>query len=526
MSIAAGSTSPAEEGWDDECDVLVAGSGGGGLTGAYTAAARGLDTMLIEKTPLFGGTTAYSGASLWLPGNQAQQRSGLDDSVQKGLTYLRATVGERTSASLQESYVGHCAELVAFLEGNRHLRFRYAAFPDYYDAPGRFDRGRSVMPEDIDAADLGDLMDVLRPSWAADRLGAEVPRTRLVGGQALVGRFLLALRETPGVRLSHSTALDGLIQENGRVVGVHALRDGRRLRIRARAGVILATGGFEGSDELRRKYQAPRDARWTMGPVGANTGDALRAGISAGAGTDLLGECWWCPSVVVDESSAAFTLGATSGIFVDARGRRFANESLPYDQTGRALLAQETAGVPLPCYWIYDGTTEGLPPGFVSANPTDARPYLDSGVWKRADTLAGLAEQIGVPADELIATVERFNAFAAAGKDEDFHRGEDAYDRFFATGEGPNPSLVPLEKGPFHAVPVVLGDLGTKGGLTTDDRARVTTPDGDVVPGLYAAGNTMASVSGLVYPGPGVPIGSAMVFAHLAAEDIARQQGN
>ncbi|MFB6783922.1 FAD-dependent oxidoreductase [Streptomyces sp. NPDC056352] len=525
MSIAASSPSPAE-GWDAECDVLVVGSGGGGCTGAYTAAAHGLDTMLIEKTPLFGGTTAYSGASLWLPGNQAQQRSGLDDSAQQALGYLRATVGERTRASLQESYVDHSGGLVAFLEESRHLRFRYAAFPDYYDAPGRFDRGRSIVPEEIDAAELGDLLDLLRPSWAADRLGADLPRARLGGGQALIGRFLLALRATSRVRLSHSTALDGLIQENGRVVGVQALRDGRPLRIRARQGVILAAGGFEGSDELRRTYQAPRDARWTMGPAGANTGDALRAGLSAGAGTDLLGDCWWCPSVALDESTASFTLGARGGIFVNAQGRRFANESLPYDRMGRALLAQEAAGNPLPCYWIYDGTTEGLPPGIVSANPGDARPYLDSGVWKKADTLVGLAEQIGVPAAELTATVERFNSFAAAGVDEDFHRGEDPYDRFFATGEGANPNLVPLEKGPFHAVPVVLGDLGTKGGLTTDDQARVTTPGGDVIPGLYAAGNTMASVSGLVYPGPGVPIGSAMVFAYLAATDIARQQTN
>jgi 3-oxosteroid 1-dehydrogenase len=523
MSIAAGSTSPAE-GWDTECDVLVVGSGGGGCTGAYTAAALGLDTLLIEKTPLFGGTTAYSGASLWLPGNQAQQRSGLDDSAQRALTYLRATVGERTRASLQESYVHHSAGLIAFLEENPRLRFRYEAFPDYYDAPGRFDRGRSVVPEEIDAEELGDLLEVLRPSWAADRLGADVPRTRLWGGQALIGRFLLALRETSRVRLSHSTALDRLVLENGRVVGVQALRDGRPLRIRARGGVILAAGGFEGSDALRRTYQAPRDSRWTMGPMGANTGDALRAGLAAGAGTDLLGESWWCPSVKLDDSTAAFTLGARSGIFVNARGRRFANESLPYDRMGRALLAQEADGVPLPCYWIYDGTTDGVPPGFVSANPTDAQPYLDSEVWKKADTLAGLAEEIGVPADELTATVERFNTFAEAGVDEDFHRGEDPYDRFFATGEGPNPNLVPLEKGPFHAVPLVLGDLGTKGGLTTDDQARVTTPDGEVVPGLYAAGNTMASVSGLVYPGPGVPIGSAMVFAYVAAKDIAQRQ--
>lgn len=525
MSIAAGST-PTAEGWDTECDVLVVGSGGGGCTGAYTAAAHGLDTMLIEKTPLFGGTTAYSGASLWLPGNQAQERSGLDDSAQQALTYLRATVGERTRASLQESYVSHCAGLIAFLEENRHLRFRYEAFPDYYDAPGRFDRGRSVVPEEIDAGELGELLDVLRPSWAADRLGADLPRTRLWGGQALIGRLLLALSEMPRVRLSHSTALEELVLENGHVVGVQAVRDGSRLRVRARKGVILAAGGFEGSDELRGQYQAPRDSRWTMGPLGANTGDALRAGLLAGAGSDLLSECWWCPSVVLDDSTAAFTLGARSGIFVNAHGRRFANESLPYDQMGRALLAQEAAGAPLPCYWIYDGTTDGVPPGFVSANPTDAQPYLESGVWKRADTLAGLAQQIGVPAGELTATVERFNAFAATGVDEDFHRGEDPYDRFFATGEGPNPNLVPLEKGPFHAVPLVLGDLGTKGGLTTDDQARVTTPDGGVIPGLYAVGNTMASVSGQVYPGPGVPIGSAMVFAHVAAKHISQQQGD
>ncbi|POX57212.1 3-oxosteroid 1-dehydrogenase [Streptomyces sp. Ru71] len=510
--------------WDQECDVLVVGSGGGALTGAYGAAARGLDTLVIEKTEYFGGTTAYAGAGLWLPGNQAQERAGLTDSADLGRAYFRAVVGDATDHDLQDAYLDRAAETVAFLEDNPHVRFEYRPFPDYYAAPGRFDAGRAVFPVDLPLPDAPHpLLAAVRPPAWAERLGLPVPDGPLTDGRALIGRLLLALESTGNGRTLLGTGLTRLLTEDGRVTGAEAEAGGRTLRIRARRGVLLAAGGFEANAELRRAWQGLPGADWTMGAPGGNTGQALLAAVEAGAATDLLDQAWWCPSLRFPDGSAAFTLGLHGGIFVDGSGRRFANESLPYDQMGRQMLAAEAGtGPDNPVWWVFDGRFGDELPG-ITVVPADRTAFSRAGLWHTADTLDALAARIGVDAGALCATVATFNGHAADGVDTDFHRGEDPYDRFFAQGEGANPCLVPIEKGPFHAVRIVLGDLGTKGGVRTDTRARVLRADGTAIPGLYAAGNTTASVSGPCYPGPGVPIGSAMVFGHIAAEDLAER---
>ena len=511
-----------DKSWDQECDVLVVGSGGGALTGAYSAAARGLDTLVVEKTGWFGGTTAYAGAGLWLPGNQAQARGGLSDSADLARGYFRAVVGDATAHELQDAYLDHAGETVAFLEESPHVRFEYRPFPDYFAAPGRFEAGRAVFPVDLPApAQPHPLLDAVRPPAYAERLGFPVPEGPLTDGRALIGRLLLALESTGHRRAQLHTALTRLITEDGAVVGAEAEHDGRTLRIRARRGVLLAAGGFEANAELRRAWQGLPGAEWTMGAPGGNTGQALLAAIGAGAATGELDQSWWCPSLRFPDGSAAFTLGLHGGVFVDGTGRRFANESLPYDRMGRQMLAAKAGTThDNPVWWIFDGRFGDALPG-ITVVPADRQAFTAAGLWRTADTLDGLARQIGVDAAALRSTVQAFNGYAADGVDADFHRGEDAYDRFFAQGEGPNPCLVPIEQGPYHAVQLVLGDLGTKGGVRIDPHARVLREDGTPIPGLYAAGNTSANVSGPAYPGPGVPIGSAMVFAHLAATHLA-----
>ncbi|MFF9542513.1 FAD-binding protein [Streptomyces albidoflavus] len=515
--------------WDEECDVLVAGSGGGALTGALSAAGRGMDTLVAEKTAYYGGTTAYAGACLWLPGNRAQERAGLADSAQLARTYFRAVVGDTSPHALQDAYLDHAGALVEEMEGHPDLRFEHRPFPDYFPAPGRFARGRGVFPVDLpEPEDTDTLLGAVRPAARRERLGVAPTREPLTDGRALIGRLLLALRRTGRARCRLHTCLTRLVTgEDGAVLGAKLLvcppgGESRVLRVRARRGVLLAAGGFEASAQLRRAWQGMPGADWTMGAPGGNTGDAILAGLAAGGDTALLDQAWWCPSLLFPDGSANFTLGVRGGVFVDGTGRRFANESLPYDRMGRAMREAGVGTEPArPVWWVFDGRWGDEVPGIVTV-PADRAALSAAGLWRSAGTVGELAARTGIDRAGLSATVRDFNFAAATGTDTAFHRGEDPYDLFFADGAGPNPALTPLDRGPFHAVRLVLGDLGTKGGLRTDTRARVLRADGSVIPGLYATGNTMASPTGAAYPGPGAPIGSAMVFGRLAAVDMAR----
>ncbi|GAA3146883.1 FAD-binding protein [Planomonospora alba] len=505
--------------WDDTYDVVVIGSGGGGLTAAYTAGSAGLRTLLLEKSEYFGGMTAYSGACLWLPGNPITAEATAEDTPEGALEYLRAVVGDSAPEAMQRAYVTGSRRLVEFLLQNPAIRFDYGAFPDYYDVPGRVRGGRGIFPRPIAGAELGELLERLQPPMAAHRFGRQVDRTELRGGQALVGRLLLAVTGTGEVTLRTSTRLTGLVIEDGRVVGVEAERaDGGAVRVRAERGVLLAAGGFEADIELRRKWQGLEEV-WTNAPD-THTGDAILAGMRAGAAVARLENAWWAPNLLYPHGTSAFAVGIHGGLFVDAAGQRFANESLPYTRLGQRILDLRAQGRPVPpVHWIFDARFPA-PPCILEAAP-DPEEFREAGLWHTADTLEGLADRLAIRPDALAGTVARFNAFAASGVDEDFHRGEDEWDRFFGRGRGPNPCLVPVDRGPFHAVRIGVGDLGTKGGLVTDTSGRVLTEAGEVIAGLYATGNTTASATGNVYPGPGAPIGTAMVFGFLAARHLA-----
>ncbi len=504
-------------------DVVVVGSGAAGLTAALTAARAGLQTLVVEKADLIGGTSAYSGACLWLPGNDVLRRAGVDDPVEHAVEYLRATVGARTPAALQEAYARTAPELVAFLEQDPHLRFERLPFPDYFAAPGRAEpAGRGITPSPLPGRELGDRLPRLRPTVSADQFGLPVERDLLVGGQALVGRLLLAL-DAAGVEVRTATALRRLLQRDGRVVGVEVGTPGGGApqTVHARSGVVVAAGGYEADAARRREWHGLPGAAWTSAAPGSNTGDAVVALQAVGADLDLLDEAWWCPATLFPNGHAAFTLGLRGGIFVNDAGERFANESLPYDRMGHAMRDEHRRGrlAGHAVWWVFDSRFTSAP---ALCEPVpDAAQLRAAGLWHTRDDLAGLAAAVAVPSDALARTVTRFNGFAATGHDADHGRGEDAYDRFFASGDGPNPCLVPIDQGPFHAVRVVLGDLGSKGGARTDADARVLDRTGAPIPGLHAVGNSAASVAGHVYPGPGVPLGSGMVFGYRAARALA-----
>jgi hypothetical protein len=506
--------------WDHETDVIVAGSGGG-LVGAYTAAREGLSVMVLEASDQFGGTTAYSGGGgMWFPCNPVLRRAGSNDTLDDAFAYFHAAVGDRTPIELQRAYVYGGADLIAYLEDDAHFEFDVLPWPDYYGKlpHARLDGKRHTVSKPLPAVRLGDLADRIRGPLDRERLGAPAPKY-LSGGRALIGRLLSAITSYPHASVHLNSPLVELVSAGGRVDGAVVSHDGRRHAIRARRGVLLATGGFENNPALRERFGVPGDVRDTMGAP-ANLGLALQAGIAAGAATDLMEQAWWSPGLQHPDGRSAFALWFTGGIFVDQDGRRFVNESAPYDRIGKAIIDQLASGtMSLPFWMIYDDRAGAVPPvQATNVSMVEPQRYVEAGLWHTADTLGELAAKIGVDPDNLVRTVKRFNEFVAAGVDDDFGRGDEAYDRAFSGGL---PPMVPIDTAPYHAAAFGLSDLGTKGGLVTDSCARVLDTNGDPIRGLYAAGNTMAAVSGTVYPGGGVPIGASMLFSHLAALDMA-----
>lgn len=496
-----------------EFDVVVVGSGGGALTGAYLAQRAGLATVVVEKTPLIGGTSAYSGGACWLPGTEVQQRAGIADSTESARTYLGAVLQEPDPVKV-EAFLTEAPRLVATLEQDALLEFEWLPFPEYYAAPGRVSWGRSIQPVNLKRDELpAEVADLIRPPVELDRAGAPGRRT-LSGGQSLVARLLAAFVRDGGTVLT-GHCVDALVTEAGRVVGVEATTAAGRATVRARRGVLLAAGGFEHNPELRRRYAVPGDSAWSMAPAGTNVGEPLLAAVEVGAATDLLDQGWFCPGLEQPDGGGSFTLGFRGGLIVDATGRRYANECLPYDRFGREMAK---APERIPSWFVFDSREGGRLPA-IAMPEGDPAAHLEAGTWVCADTVAELADRLDLP--HLVDEVARFNRFAETGHDEDFGRGDDEYDTFFAGGEGPNKALTPVSQPPYYAARFVLSDLGTKGGLVTDAAARVLRPDGSPIPGLYASSNTAASLAGPVYPGPGVPLGTAMVFASLAVQDLS-----
>lgn len=501
-------------------DVVVVGSGAAAMAGAHLAAKSGLSTAVVEKTAKLGGTSAYSGGACWLPGSSVQQRSGLADSTASARTYLNAVLDEVDQPKV-DAFLEHAGPLVDDLESDPAIEFEWIPFPEYFSAAGRVEFGRSIQPANIARDQLpAEVAEWVRPPVERDRAGAHGHKT-LSGGQSLIARLLTAFLRDGGTVLDRHAVVD-LVEERGRVVGVDATTENGPVRITARRGVLVASGGFEGNPVLRDKHGVPGNASWTMAPPGTNTGEPIEAAMRLGAATRWLDQGWFCPGLAQPGGSGSFTLGFRGGVVVDATGHRYANECLPYDRFGRTMAA--AADERVPSWFVFDSREGGRLPA-IAMPEGDPEEHLASGRWVRADTVSELAAQIGVPAPALTETVRRFNGFAADGRDADFGRGDDEYDLFFAAGDGPNKALVPIDEPPYYAARFVLSDLGTKGGLVTDTAAQVLRPDGSPITGLYATGNSSASFTGAVYPAPGIPLGTGMVFASLAVRDLVSSTG-
>ena len=543
-----------------EFDVVVAGSGAAGLTAALTAAHLGLSVLVIEKEGRFGGSTARSGGGIWAPGNTVLRAARVADTPEQARAYL-AYVAEGVPAGRREALLEHGPDMLALVLATTPLRFKWVpGYADYYpEAPGGLAAGRSIEPVPLDGRKVlgGELDRLARPylpspvaitqaeyRWlslgrhprgvrAGLRVAGRAARARLLGqrmlslGQALAAGLRAGL-VTAGVPVWLDTPLAGLETEDGRVTGVRVTRDGEPAVVRARRGVLIATGGFERDEQMRRRYQrAPIGTDWTTGAPG-NTGDGIRAGQDLGAATGLMDDAWWGPSIPLP-GGPYFCLAERSlpgCVLVNGVGQRFVNESAPYVDAVHAMYDGNTPENPhIPAWLVFDQRYRdryvfaGRPPG----RPLPRR-WSAAGAVVRADDLAGLAQAAGVDADGLVKTVARFNEFAAAGRDEDFGRGDSAYDRYYGDPRLANPNLAPLARPPFYAVKIVPGDLGTKGGLRTDSRARVLREDGTPIPGLYAAGNASASVMGHSYAGAGATIGPAMTFGYIAARTMAARE--
>jgi len=541
---------------DTEFDLVVAGSGAAGMTAALTAAHLGLSAVVIEKAGFFGGSTARSGGGIWAPGNEVLRAAGVADSPGQARDYL-AYVAEGVPAARRQALLEHGPDMLGLVLAMTPLRLAWVpGYADYYpEAPGGLAAGRSVEPVPFDGRVLGDELARLgRPylpspvaitqaeyKWlslgrhpqgirAGLRVASRAARGKVLGqrtlslGQALAAGLRAGLLRS-GVPVWLDTPLTGLEVRDGRVTGVRATRGGEPLLIRARRGVLIATGGFERNAEMRRQYQrAPIGTEWTTGATG-NTGDGIRAGADLGAATALMDDAWWGPSIPLP-GGPYFCLAERSlpgCLLVNGAGQRFVNESAPYVDAVHAMYDGNTPENPhIPAWLVFDQQYRdryvfiGLPP----RRPLPRRWYA-AGAVVRADDLPGLARAAGVEADGLVKTVARFNEFAAAGRDEDFGRGDSAYDRYYGDPRLANPNLAPLARPPFYAVKIVPGDLGTKGGLRTDSRARVLREDGTPIEGLYAAGNASAAVMGHSYAGAGATIGPAMTFGYIAVQTMA-----
>ena len=555
--------SDVERDFDHEVDVLVVGSGAGGLVTAWTAKTRGLDVLVIEKAELYGGNSALSGGGAWMPNAPEFLRQGQRDDPERVFAYLRAIAPE-VAPERHHRYLDEVTKLAAALEATPAFRnglFWAKGYSDYHPEKGGSPLGRGLWAAPIDRRELKEDGAALRGGtsripgaprgmwltsvdfhalthlrwrgWSGKRtllmLAWRTIQARRQGlvmmtsGAALITRLRLLLR-AEGIPLWLQTPMRSLITDgDGAVIGVQAERDGTTLRIRARRGVMMATGGFESSEEMRDRYQPAVGKGWSSGSPD-NTGDGIRAGQTVGGALDLMDDAWWMPAMQVP--GGVWPLVAERAypeqFIVNSAGRRFVNEASPYTDFVHAQLEGHATGVShIPVFMIIDhhGWTHNIIAGHLPGLPIN-KEWLASGLVQRADTIAELAGLIGVPPDALTDTAERFNQFARNARDDDFHRGESAYDRYYGNPDYPNPNLGEVKEPPFYAFRLVPGDLGTKGGLLTDENARVLREDGTAIAGLYATGNASAAVMGHDYAGPGATIGPALTFGWVGAQHM------
>lgn len=562
--------------WDESYDLVIIGSGGGSMCAALKAKELGKRALIIEKQSKVGGSTGYSGGVWWVPNNAVMKRHGVEDSYERARQYFDSVVtyeGPSTSVPRREAFLRTGPVIVDFLE-RKGMAFEYAdGWSDYYDdRPGGEPRGRSLVAKLFDVSELGEwegrlsryrgaampansnefpTLFLLKRTWAGKRkamqLGLRLLKQKvrgqhvLGGGAAIQGRMLqIALREQ--LPIWTESPVEELIVEQGRVVGV-AVRKGDQLRrIQAHDGVLINTGGFSHNAEMRKRYQPqPASVAWTNANPG-DTGEVIEAAMRLGAATDCMDEAWWVvtslgPGETLPEGARTpageplpfmhhLDLSLPYSIMVDQDGERFCNEAGSYMEIGQRMYQRQAEkGKAVPSWVVMDSRQRKFYPWGTAMPGQIPQQWLDSGYMIKADTLEELSSKCGIETAGLLRTVKRFNQFCITGKDEDFARGGKAFDRCHGDPTiKPNPNLGAIEQGPFYAVRMYPGDVGTAGGLVTDEYARVLREDGQPIAGLYATGNATAGVSGRAYPGAGTSIAASFIFAYIAAAHSAGQE--
>ena len=545
---------------------------------ALRSAEAGLSVLIVEKAHKFGGTSATSGGVMWIPNHGL----GSDDSREQVMEYLASVTSGPVNPEKMAAYVDQAPKMAQYLKASG-VELIVSPWPDYFpDKPGaRADRslicptydGRrlgdnrySLMREQFNrfklfsryAMDLTETFALMMQQKGWRKVAANVIRRywmdrgtrkvshrdrRFTQGAALLGATYEQVFKK-GVQLRMETRLERMITDaSGVVTGVEVSSFGRPYTINARHGVVLAAGGFEWNQELRdRFYPAPGLINHSSTPEGANRGEALIAAEKLGADTEHTEEGWWIPTMTLpmprasnfhETHQAAFDVGRPWSVCVNRNGARFVDEATGYDSFGQAMVADHIkSGANCPCWLVFDAkfrakfSAGGLMPWAHTPERKVPADWWDHYVFK-ADTIEGLAAKIHVPVEALAQTVTNMNGYAKTGVDPEFGRGGNIYDQFFGDPTvAPNPNLGPIDKAPFYAVPINNGDLGTKGGIKTDARARVIDKAGKPIEGLYAAGNCSGNPFGACYPGAGGTIGPAMTFGFIAANDIAERAGN
>lgn len=535
----------------DAYDLVVVGSGTG-LLAALSAKEAGLSVLVVEKSSYFGGSTALSGGGFWIPNNSLLLDNGVVDSPERVSEYLRNVTAGEVPDDRWRPFVQHGPAAVDVLRRMTPLRFQFMAeYADYFpELPGGSATGRAMEPKPFDARRLGDQRSRLRPpamaapfpmpvsgrtyKWlnliarkpkgavtAAKLLGLGVgglaiKREYIAGGGALAAGLYAGV-VAAGIPVWFDTPLRELVTEDGRVTGVVV---GEGVTIRADRGVILSAGGFDRNADWRHEFQNEQlDTDWSFGNP-ENTGDAIAIAKDVGADLAFMDEAWWFPAVPVPGPMPGTLLAERSlpgQMIVNQQGQRFMNEAVNYMTAGQILITQK-----LPVWMVMDQQFRNryLFGGGIFPRQAFPQAWYDADVVRKAATIADLARDLGMP--DLPASVERFNLLAGAGRDDDFHRGDSAYDRYYGDPTiTPNPCLGPITKPPFYAVKVVPGDLGTCGGIRADGFARALRVDGSVIEGLYATGNSAGNAFGRVYPGPGATIGQGLTYGYVAAQHAA-----
>ncbi len=561
-----------------EYDVVIVGSGAGGLSTAIVAKKNGLDVVVVEKEPYFGGTTAFSGGVLWVPGNPLAKRAGVADSREAAETYMRHELGNFFDEAAVDAFLDTGPEMVDFFERETEVKFVLSGYPDYHpNVEGGAQIGRSITAAPYNATRLGKEIARLRmpletitfigmmfnssnedlkhffkatssvksAAYVARRLASHLKDlaihhrgVQITSGNALVARLAKSAFDL-GIPILTDTVATSLDMDGGAVRGLVVKDAGGERLIRARLGVVLASGGFpHDAGKLAKAYPHVARGGHHLSPTPAgNTGDGIRLAEKVGARFEAKfpNAAAWMPVSKVPLG------GGRTGVFphlvdrykpgiiaVNRHGRRFTNESNSYHDVGAAMIADNENEPDTVAWLICDHATirkYGL--GFAKPAPVPVQRYTRNGYLSTGATLKALAEAAGIDAKGLEETVRVYNIDAARGEDPQFGRGSTAFNRFLGDADHkPNPNVAPIGAGPYYALKLMMGDLGTFDGLLTDVVGRVLGQDAEPIPGLYAVGNDRASVMGGNYPGAGITLGPIMTFGYITGRHLAGLDSN